>query len=758
MRFKRRGPQFWGFWVAVLATVLAVVIYLAGPDIVDLVEMKTYDLRFLARGAQAPDPRIVIAAIDQESIDRLGKWPWPRTTQARLLDILSGAGARVIGYDITFPIPDENSELQRVRELLRRYEGMGLEKGGEGARAFYREMVRTEQAADTDRALEEAIRRAGNVALGLFFFLTEREAGDCAPEMLESDRAIIAPSRFPLVQRLGPGPASCSVYRAFGVEPNLERFTRAALASGFFNMNSDPDGIIRWETMVIDFEGGYYPSLDLAVSRSYLGLGQSDMILQLSPYGVEGVFLGEAMVPTDERGRMLINYRGPEGTYPHYPVVRILDGGIPPGTFRDKIVLIGVTAIGIYDMRFTPFGLTAGTEVHAHAIDNILNRDFLIRPDWLALFDLLILISLGLLLGLLLPRMRPVFTVLLCVAVAGLYIFFNQYMFERFGLWLNLAYPLLQVGLVFTGVTVFRYATEEREKRKIKNSFSHYLSPALVNELTRNPALLRLGGEKKVLTCLFSDIRGFTHISEQIDPERLVDLLQGYMTAMTDIILSYNGLLDKYIGDAIMAVFCTPIEEPDHPLRACRAALDMCRRLDEMQRTWWVEKFPRIDIGVGINTGEMVAGNMGSAQRFDYTVIGDNVNLASRIEGANKEYGTRILITQYTYERVREAVLVRELDAVRVKGRSEPVLIYELLAGSDEEDRGDGTRDLVTLFAEGRALYRQRDWKGAQAIFSKVLEIRPKDHPAKIYLDRCRRLATKPPPPDWDGVFTMTRK
>ncbi|MBN2372710.1 adenylate/guanylate cyclase domain-containing protein [bacterium] len=767
-KFKRRCPHFGAFWIAILATCLALVVYLTGPDFLDIMELKAYDLRFQTRGIRQPDPAIVIAAVDQKSIDRIGRWPWPRSVHARLLDGLSQAGARVIGYDVTFPVPDENSELKMVRGFLESYEALGIIQEGENAQEFYHMMVEAERGADNDLELERAISRAGNVVLGLFFFLSEKEAGDQSPESLARDKAIISPYRFSLVQHLDPVIDSACVTRAFGVEPNLERFTVAGLTCGFFNMNPDPDGVIRWETTVINFDGDYYPSLDLQVSGVYRGLGRDDIVLRMSVFGAEGIFMGEDVIPTDERGRMLINYQGPEGTYPYYSVADILDGSAPPGTFRDKIVLIGVTSVGIYDMRFTPFGVTAGVEVHAQAIDNILNRDFIIRPDWFAIFDIVIIILLGVFLGLLLPRMRHLFTIFLCLAVAGVYIILNQKIFENYGLWLNMVYPVLQTGFVFAAVTVYRFATEEKEKKKIKATFSHYLAPDIVNELVKNPDLLRLGGEKKVLTCLFSDIRDFTTISEGIKPEELVGLLNEYTTAMTDIIMKYNGLLDKYIGDAIMAVFCTPIEETDHPARACFAAIDMCKNLEGLQREWQAKGFPKIRIGVGINTGEMVAGNMGSMQRFNYTVLGDNVNLASRLEGANKEYGTQIIISQYTYEKAKGIVLARELDSVRVKGRNEPVVVYELLARTGPKDFSEGKtghdqdgrniKTLICLFEEALFLYKKREWKEAESAFQRVLEFCPHDGPSMVYVKRCQQLACSPPPLDWDGVFTMKEK
>jgi adenylate cyclase len=320
---------------------------------------------------------------------------------------------------------------------------------------------------------------------------------------------------------------------------------------------------------------------------------------------------------------------------------------------------------------------------------------------------------------------------------------------------MNLIYPVLTMMTIYLGITVYRYVTEEREKKKIRGAFQYYLTPSVVNEILKDPAKLKLGGDKKHLSVMFSDIRGFTTISEKLSPEELVRLLNEYLTAMTDIVFKYEGLLDKYIGDAIMAVFGAPLEQPDHALRACRTGLEMMAKLQELRAKWAAEGRPDVDIGVGINSGDMVVGNMGSEMRFDYTVMGDSVNLASRLEGTNKEYGTHIILSEFTYEIVKAELYCRELDAVRVKGKKRPVRLYELLG-----ERRDAAQwqPWVEPFETGLAEYRAGRWDEAMAAFNKVQEIRPGDYPAQLYVERCTALKAHPPEGEWDGVFTMTKK
>jgi adenylate cyclase len=319
-----------------------------------------------------------------------------------------------------------------------------------------------------------------------------------------------------------------------------------------------------------------------------------------------------------------------------------------------------------------------------------------------------------------------------------------------------MTYPLLNLVLTYTGITGYRYMTEEREKKKVRGAFQHYLTASVVEQMLKNPEKLRLGGEKKDLTVLFSDIRGFTSISEHMTPEALVKFLNEYLTQMTDIIFKYDGLLDKYMGDAIMAIWGAPLDQPDHAPRACYTALDMVDELRVLQGKWTADGMPRLNIGIGINAGPMVVGNMGSDRRFDYTVMGDSVNLGSRLEGLNKVYGTNIIVSEMTYERVREEILGRELDSVRVKGKDQPVKIYELIVRRSQASSEQKVR--VEEFHAALADYRNRQWPRARQTFQAILEKQPHDGAAKLYVERCQALEKNPPPDDWDGVYTLTTK
>jgi adenylate cyclase len=472
--------------------------------------------------------------------------------------------------------------------------------------------------------------------------------------------------------------------------------------------------------------------------------------------GVELIKLDTIEIPTDESGRMLINYLGSFKTFPHYSITDILHKRLPPELFKDKIVLVGVTAIGVYDLRVTPFSpVYPGVEIHANVIDNILHQNFLKHSIWTKGLDVLSIICFGLIMGLAVPRLKAVQGILLCLGLLVVFVIANTFIFIHYNVWLNLIYPTLTMMTVYLGITVYRYVTEEREKKKIRGAFQYYLTASVITEMLKDPSKLKLGGDKKDLTVLFSDIRGFTTVSEKLSPEDLVHLLNEYLTAMTDIVFKYDGLLDKYMGDAVMAVYGAPLDQPDHALRACLTALDMINALKKLQEKWSAEGRPVLDIGVGINSGAMVVGNMGSEMRFDYTVMGDSVNLGSRLEGINKEYGTNIVISEFTYAAVKDALLCRELDSVRVKGKKLPVKIYELVGVKEDAPQWE---QFLVQFNEGLAKYKEMRWDDAIAAFGKALEVRPGDPPAEMYIKRCRELKEQPPEGEWDGVFTMTKK
>ncbi|MDY6972717.1 MAG: adenylate/guanylate cyclase domain-containing protein, partial [Thermodesulfobacteriota bacterium] len=334
-------------------------------------------------------------------------------------------------------------------------------------------------------------------------------------------------------------------------------------------------------------------------------------------------------------------------------------------------------------------------------------------------------------------------------------ILMSRWLFISSGILFNIVYPLLALSLIYTSLTVFHYLTEERERKKIKGAFSYYVSSSVVNEMLKNPDQLKLGGDKKDLSVLFSDIRGFTTISEGLAPEDLVHLLNEYLTVMTDVVFKYDGTLDKYMGDAIMAIYGAPLNQQDHPSRACHSALEMMEKLNKLNKKWIREGKPPMDIGIGINTDMMMVGNMGSDQRFDYTVMGDAVNLGSRLEGINKNYRTNILISESTYERVKDEFVCMEVDRVRVKGKTLPVNIYQLLAYNQlPETRGQA----ISLFHQGLELYRRQKWDEAIRVFQGVVDIDKGVGVAEVYIQRSRDLKANPPSPNWDGVFIMTTK
>ena len=658
--------------IASFVIFLSLVMFFMDVPFLRFMELKSLDLRMISRGTIAAGGETVIATIDEKSLSEIGRWPWPRTTIARLVDTLKKHGAKAVGFDIVFAEPDENSSLRTVGEIDRELKQLGIQD-----KRVVRILKEKRDAADTDGALARAVKKARNVTLGYFFHLSKRDAVHMTEKEIQENAARIAPSKYPVIQSTAET-NDVMMIEAYAAVPNLAALAKSAVNAGYFNAIPDEDGTIRWAPLVIRFQGNVYPSLPVAVLMQYLDSPLS--AVRTAEYGIEGVRIGDIEIPTDEVGRLLINYLGPAKTFPHYSIADILKGRIPPETFKSKIVLVGATATGIYDLRVTPFSTVyPGLEIHATVIDNILHRNFLTYSGWIRFLDMCVIIVLGLLAGVALPRFGAIGGIGVILALVVSFFLVNTFIFSYFNVWMNLIYPLLTLVVIYLGISIYRYVTEEREKKKIRGAFQYYLTASVINEMLKDPSKLKLGGDKKDLSVLFSDIRGFTTVSEKLSPEELVHLLNEYLTAMTDIVFEYEGLLDKYMGDAIMAVYGAPLDQPDHALRACRTALKMRVVLERLQKKWTEEGRPVLNIGVGINSGDMVVGNMGSEMRFDYTVMGDSVNLGSRLEGINKEYGTGIVISEFTYERVKDTLLCRELDWVRVKGKKLPVKIYELL-------------------------------------------------------------------------------
>ncbi len=416
------------------------------------------------------------------------------------------------------------------------------------------------------------------------------------------------------------------------------------------------------------------------------------LVLKMGEFGVNGVSINDVDIPTDDAGRMLVNYLGPGKTFAHYSIADIIAGRLPPDTFKNKIVIVGATATGIYDLRVTPFSAVyPGVEIHANALNTILMGNFLHDEEqWV---KVLILFGMIMLTSFMVSRLGTIWSLLATILAIFAYFFTVLIIFEMNNYVLTLSAPVAGSLLSFLSVVAYRTMTEEKDKRRIRAMFGKYVSNSVMEEILDNPP--ELGGLDKELTVFFSDIRGFTTLSESLKPQELVNHLNEYLTAMTNVVLEYQGTLDKYVGDEIMCFWGAPLPQPDHALLACACALKQIEALNRMNAKWPAER--RLSIGIGLNSGIMTVGNMGSLDRMSYTLTGDNVNLGARLEGTNKQYSTTIIISEFTYEHVKEKVIARELDNIRVKGKNKPVLIYELV------DMKDGFEPPKPLAAKGRA-------------------------------------------------------
>ncbi|HWP65207.1 MAG TPA: adenylate/guanylate cyclase domain-containing protein, partial [Candidatus Limnocylindria bacterium] len=464
----------------------------------------------------------------------------------------------------------------------------------------------------------------------------------------------------------------------------LPEFAEAAGNAGHINFLPDADGVYRRVPLVVRAGDRLVPSLSLQLVRAYLD--GASATATLSPYELTALTLGGRPLPVNGAGQMWVNFVGPPRTVPHYSAAEVLAGGVPADALRGRILLIGFTAAGFDDVT-TPFApVVPGVEVQATVVDNLLRARALWRPWWSVPAETLMIVLAGVLTGVAVRRLRGVGAALAAGGLVLVYLGASQVLFARQGLVLGAVYPVAGIFLCALAGVAFQATREERAKRQIREAFSRYLNPEVTELVAEDPSRLRLGGERYEITVLFSDIRGFTTISEQLTPEVLGELLTEYLSAMTDIVFKHDGLLDKYVGDALMAFWGAPIAVPDHPRRACAAALEMQATVERLNVGWRERGLPRIEIGVGINTGFAIVGNFGSERRFSYTAIGDTVNLASRLEGLNKTYGTHLLISNETRQATGGAFACRAVGEVTVRGRKGGTGVYELLGANGGAD------------------------------------------------------------------------
>ena len=731
------------------------------------IEQRSLDLRFTLRGNRKPDPRIVIVGIDEKTLREVGSYPLPRSSYALLVRKLKEDGARVVAFDMTFPTPASSESLamlSRLRKELETKADAHLKK----------EIEVLQQQSDFDAQFADALKNAGNVVLGHLFLDADRAASS-DPKLAEAYFNIIWAKTFPQVLKAKSGRQDFDLGKAWiqaggmvdqGVEANIPQLAEVAASYGFFNAAPDADGTLRRALLMIRYQDqDFFPSLDLQALRQYEDIPDQQIAAYISADGLERIQFGSHEIHPWQNGTALINYAGPFHSYPHYSMADVLYRPLPADTFRDKIVLVGATALGIGDLRNTPFQRQGsgymGVEVHANIVDNLLHsnephRTFLVRGFREELVDFGFIVLFGAGLGLWFGRCRPLVATATVVIVLGVFAWFVYFSFVHWGRWFSFVIPAATLVGSYVFATSFRMVFEEREKRRIRKSFSQYLSPDVISLIEKDPQkYIRPGGEMKDLTVMFSDIRDFTHLSEGMTPDELVRLLNEYLGAMTDILFRHRGTLDKYIGDAIMAFWGSPYPLEDHVYQACCCATGMVARLAELNRDWAAHGRPEIAIGVGVNTGPVNVGNMGSAKRLAWTVMGDNVNLASRLEGMTKEYRTQIIISETTYAQVKDQFVAREVDKIRVKGKHHPVTIYHLMGPMSDLHKHEA---LLTEYNAALECYRTHDWREAAGKFGELLFKYPHDGPTQVLMQRCVEFFEESPEPDWDGVYVMKSK
>lgn len=637
-----RRPLF--YLITLIATSLFIFLQVRDPGLIrDHIESKTYDLRLHLRnrllGQPPPPPDIVIVSVDEKSIREIGRWPWRRDVQGLLVGGVAAGKPRVIGVDIMYTEPESK---------------------------------------ETDEALAAALSRAGNVVLATPFFL---RAEDKARGEAAGTADLLWDSAFMQVKSVAGIKWKDHATKTESVNTPLAELTKVAVLGHAF-ARMDRDGCIRWEALYLLYGDDCYPHFSLQIARIARGLEMKDLVL----YGGSGIGLGDHFIPTDIDGKVLINYIGREGSFTYISASDVIKGRAEPGRFNDKVVLIGTSALGTHDQKVTPYSADMpGVEKNATVVRNILLNNFL-RPSP-SIIEICVLVLSGLFFGVFLPRLRAIPSAAMAAGFIVSYVVLSCLLLFYRGLVINIIYPVANMASIYAVQTVMRFVFEERRARELRRIFSSYVSPKIVRELIEHPEKVGLGGERRVVTVLFTDVIGFTTLSEKRQPEEVVALLNEYFTVMTDIIFKWDGTLDKFVGDEIMVFWGAPVDQPDHAERAVRCALDMSDRLDELRESWRQRGVEGLDCGMGINTGEVIIGNIGAqGKKMDYTVIGDHINLGARVEKLTRQYGSRLLITEHTFRAVAPSIEagrfghceVVDIAAVTVKGRGKEVRVYSL--------------------------------------------------------------------------------
>lgn len=795
-----------GLAIAILLTGAAAVLQKFGAF--EKAELRSLDLFFQIRGTEPPPDNILLVTIDESTRRTLqkGLTQITRAEFADAVDILAANGAKLIVFDMDFAAPKEDDALLSRsiacagNVILSKFIAMGEWASSSETLTFgvcpvpeaVLEHTGKTKTVDGIAKIEWRVKDDVQVdGFRVYYSFKEFEDPD---SILPENGGFFDVSADARSIELNVG-GNASEVEIFVEVMGIREGT--PLGEGAVNIIEDMDDHVRRMPLVVglyadDPEKSPALSLEAAVRALF---HEPPKLEASSPFTLRFSSGGKVLDIPLIAGNMLINYFGGRDTFGRVSFGELITGKAQADLFKDKIVMIGNTHQLAHDEYPTPFGrknyspadaaqtavkagFTSGLEIHANALATILQGRFIMplgqavakalrKPDsgliveWTPLIITVLFALLGSFLFIIMKAGARKITALFFFATvlwggAAIYLFIEK------RIWCPFSAPLTALIMTYGGGLFYHLWVEGREKRWIKDTFGKYLAPSVVEQIVRDPSKLKLGGEERELTAFFSDIQGFTSISEQLgSPSKLVELLNEYLSAMADIIESYEGTVDKYEGDAVIAFWGAPVFFEDHALKACLAALDQQKRFAQLRKEWeqsgkWPPAVAKARVRMGLNTGLMVVGNMGSRGRMNYTIMGDAVNLASRLEGVNKQYGTLIIASETTYFQVREHIEARELDVIRVVGKSEPVKIYELLSGKGE--LSEETKAALDLFSEALALYRGKRWEEAIEKFEGVLKIMPNDSPSTVYIQRCKSFLQKPPPDDWDGVFEMKTK
>ncbi len=701
-----------------------------------------YDARLQLTMPRGVDERIVILDIDEKSLQEVARWPWPRDIMAGLIEkLFDKYGVAIVAFDVVFAEADHSSGIRVLDQLAQ-----GALKDVPNFLQSYRELRPT---LDNDGRFAQAIK-GKPVVLG-YYLNSDKGAKRIAaiPEPV-LPKGTFQGRNIPFTSWVGYG-------------GNLEQFTRNAASAGHFNPITDDDGVVRRVPMLAELDGAYYESLSLAVVRTILGFPKvepgyaPDRFLQRGYTGLEWLQVGPLAVPVDETASALIPYRGHKFSYAYVSLADVLADRVPLERLKGRIALVGTTAPGLLDLRATPVdNVFPGVEVHANLIAGMLDRKLKLKPPYMLGAEVVLLLVGGVALSLLIPMLAPLWATLLTLAGMLAIMGLNVAIWTEADMVLPLAASVLMTISLYTVNMAYGYFVEARSKRQFAELFGQYVPPELVDRMARDPEKYNMEPRAAELTILFSDVRGFTGISEALKPEELREYINEYLTTMSGIIRSrHHGTLDKYIGDAIMAFWGAPVDDAQHARNGVLAALDMqqeCRILNEKfaARGW-----PTLKIGVGVNTGSVRVGDMGSQVRRAYTVMGDPVNVASRLEGRTKGYGVGVLVGETTRGQVKDVVF-REVDRIKVKGKDEAVTIYEPLGPEGEVERQ--VLDELKLWNQALRAYRAQQWDQVEVALLNLQRMNPDSSLYRMYAEKVAQMRRDPPPAGWDGVSVFDEK